>query len=249
MTTREQLGCEEVQALAGAFALGAVTPDESAAIQAHLENCADCRQELGQMVEVAMAMPLAVEAVEPPAGLRQRIVAAIAEDAAGDGIVSLPGAREARARQAESAADATPSQRRSFWTSRAWPALAAAALVAAVGLGGYSYSQQQSQPKVYALHVQADPQATGQLTYVPNQHTTYVTVDGAPDPGLGKTYQMWLVRDGKPESVGTIKPDPGGKADATLTKDLGGYQQFSVTVEPAGGSAQPTGAQVLTQSL
>ena len=246
MTTREKLGCEEVQALAGAFALDAVTPDELSAIRDHVAGCADCRAQLGQMVGVAALMPFSVPEVAPPAGLKQRILDEIAEETDREGIVSLSDARDLRARADGPAAVA---RRRSFWTSRAWPAVAAAALVAAIGFGGYSYNLQQSQPRVYTLHLQSAPQATGQLTYVPNQHTTYVTVDRAPDPGLGKTYQMWLIRDGKPESVGTIKPDPGGKANATLSKDLGGYQQFAVTVEPAGGSTQPTGAQVLAQSL
>ncbi|HEV3234531.1 MAG TPA: anti-sigma factor [Candidatus Dormibacteraeota bacterium] len=239
MTTREKLDCQEVQALAGAYALDAVTPLEAAAIREHLETCAGCRADVAQMVEVARALPLSVEATPPPAGLKQRILDAIAEDPADAAIVSLPGSM--------GAPEQTP--RRSFWSSRAWPVLAAAALVAAVSVAGYAYNLQQAQPRVYTLHSTAAPTATGQLTYFPREHAAYLTLDKMPTAAAGRTYQMWLIRNGKPESVGTMQPDAAGEADVTLNKDLGGYQQFAVTDEPDGGSAQPTGAQVLSQGL
>lgn len=253
MTTREQLGCDEVQALAGAFALDAVTPDEASAIREHIETCADCRAEVARMVEVAALMPLALDETAPPAGLKQRILDAIAAETSASGIVSLPSAQPPGSGLerpgAEPPAAVAAAPRRSFWSSRAWPALAAAALVAAIGLGSFSYTLQQGQPRIYTLQVATAPQASGELIYVPKDKTAYVTFDGVPDPGSNRTYQMWLIHDGIAESIGTIKPDPNGKADATLKKDLGGYKQFSVTVEPEGGSAQPTGPQVLTQNL
>jgi anti-sigma-K factor RskA len=258
VTTREKLTCESVQALAGAFALNAVTPDEATAIREHVRTCADCRSEVAEMIEVATLMSLAAEPVPPPAGLKQRIMSAVAAEAADSGIVSLPGAMEARQRREDDEAGAPAvslpagggaTARRSFWTSRAWPAAAAAALVAAIGLGGYAYNLQQTQPRVYSLHLGVTPQATGTLVYVPRDHTAIVTVDGVPDPGGSRTYQMWLIRDGRPESVGTMRPDAGGKADVTLSRDLSGYQEFAITVEPTGGSPQPTGAKILAQPL
>jgi anti-sigma-K factor RskA len=263
MTTRERLNCEQVQALAGAFALDAVSEEEANAIREHIETCADCRKDIRRMVEVAQLMPLALDEVAPPPALRQRILDAVADDSLASGIVALRGARDQGApteRPAAGPAAVEPrtsaeeggsrtGRGRAFWASRAWPALAAAALLLALGLGGWNYTLQQNAPRVYNLQAPSAPQASGQLVYLPARHTAYFTIDRAPDPGTRRTYQMWLIRDGKPQSVGTVRPDQNGKAGATLSQDLSGYQKFAVTVEPEEGSAQPTGEVVLSQQL
>ncbi len=71
-------GCREWRELLGSYALGALDPDERAAVAAHLEGCAACRAEqaeLAQMRELLMlAEPDALEQVPaPPASLGRRI--------------------------------------------------------------------------------------------------------------------------------------------------------------------------------
>src|SRR6201996_105818 len=77
----------------GAYALGALPPDERAAIAAHIEGCPECRAELRELEGVAALLPLADPArieeppVRPPADLGARIEAQIAAESAKEGRV------------------------------------------------------------------------------------------------------------------------------------------------------------------
>lgn len=58
-----------------------------------------------------------------------------------------------------------------------------------------------------------------------------------------RTYVLWMIRDGKPESVQLFTPDAGGERlinTVALPRDPRGIVAFAVTEEPAGGSPQPT---------
>lgn len=64
----------------------------------------------------------------------------------------------------------------------------------------------------------------------------------APIPDT-RTYVLWMIRDGKPESLQLFSPDAnGGRLINTvaLPRDPSGIVAFAVTEEPAGGSPQPT---------
>lgn len=58
-----------------------------------------------------------------------------------------------------------------------------------------------------------------------------------------RTYQLWMIRDGKPVSVALFRPDSTGSQllnDIPMPSSTTGIAAFAVTEEPAAGSAQPT---------
>jgi Putative zinc-finger len=66
----------------GALALGRLPDDERAALEAHLEGCAECRAELASLEGVARLMPLGDperfgSAPQPPPALADRVAATI----------------------------------------------------------------------------------------------------------------------------------------------------------------------------
>lgn len=66
-------------------------------------------------------------------------------------------------------------------------------------------------------------------------------VAGMPHPARGKVYQLWFDDDGAMRSAGLM--DPGRTDQAVLLRGgIDGASGVGVTVEPAGGSAQPTSA-------
>ena len=71
--------CREWRTSLGAYALGQLSEEERAGLEAHLEGCPECRAEAESLRSVAQLMPLAdpariVEpAPRPPAELRERI--------------------------------------------------------------------------------------------------------------------------------------------------------------------------------
>ena len=79
------LTCDEVRELAGTFVLGALEPADEAAVRAHLVACDDPHAEIAELGGVLPALALSVPMVEPPAGLKARILAAAAADLANRG--------------------------------------------------------------------------------------------------------------------------------------------------------------------
>jgi anti-sigma factor RsiW len=80
MKTRNE--CREWRELLGAHALGRLEGDERAGLEAHLEGCADCSEELAGLAPVAKMLPHADPArfelaPEPPPELGRRIAATI----------------------------------------------------------------------------------------------------------------------------------------------------------------------------
>ena len=77
-----------------------------------------------------------------------------------------------------------------------------------------------------------------------DENKAVVLADGLPPVPAGQTYQMWLMGDDhEPLSVGLMQGSPGRQAVAV--DGVSGSDEFGVTVEPAGGSTQPTGAPVV----
>lgn len=74
------LTCDEVREQAGAFVLGALEPADEAALRAHLETCTDAHAEIEALGGVLPVLDASVPLVEPPVGLKDRIMAAAAAD-------------------------------------------------------------------------------------------------------------------------------------------------------------------------
>ena len=75
-------GCRQWRESLGLYALGMLDGPERVALEAHLEGCADCRDEASSLAGVASVLPLADPerlrtAPEPSAGLGRRIAAEI----------------------------------------------------------------------------------------------------------------------------------------------------------------------------
>src|SRR5437899_11326870 len=69
---------DELESSVAAWVLGALEPEEAAAIGSHVEACPICRGVASRLRRVVGALPLAVEGVAPPARLRGGVPAAAA---------------------------------------------------------------------------------------------------------------------------------------------------------------------------
>ena len=56
-----------------AAALDAVAELERGAVAAHAGECADCRRQLADLLDVALLLPLALDPLAPPSALRERL--------------------------------------------------------------------------------------------------------------------------------------------------------------------------------
>ncbi len=229
----------------GAQVLGALTPNEAAAFEAHLASCPDCRRELQAYQAVGEGLLYAADAHIPPPRLRAGLIAALAE------------------RRAQPAA----SPRR-FSFARAG---ALAGMLLAVGLSAAMITQvvllrqqmnamgEQLRVNQTALALVAYPgarsvpvvgeNAGGTVVVDSDQAVGVLIAWGLPALEASRTYQVWLIApDGTRTSGGTFgvtRAMPYTSVVFHSQAPMSAFRGLGVTIEPAGGSPAPTGPRVL----
>jgi len=227
----------DVHALSGAYALDALTDLERAAFRRHLESCATCAIEVAEFQETAARLADGAWSVPPP-GLRDRVFAEVSQTRQ-----DRPAAPASRVR---------PQRSRRLVTVAAAVALAAAA---ATG----TYVVQESRLDDQRAAAQAETaritdvlgapdatlhagRATGdvRLTAVvaPSRDEAVLTMTADRPPGTDRVYQLWMVDGDDAVDAGVLAP--GATTATRLVSGVAAADAFAVTVEPAGGSAQPT---------
>ncbi|MBF6399652.1 anti-sigma factor [Nocardia cyriacigeorgica] len=153
------------------------------------------------------------------------------------------------------------SERRDRARRLRWLVAAAALVVAiAVGAGIVSYlGRPDDTGQVTAQQVIAEPDTRNRVVQSanggamsvfssPGLAAAAVLFDDMPPPPPGKVYQMWLIpAGGQPYSVGVMDSLP--TPDAPRVVRTGDAAQLAVSVEPEGGSVQPTTEPVVAVPL
>jgi anti-sigma-K factor RskA len=232
----------DAHALTGPYVLDALPDDERAGFETHLADCAACRQEVAELIEVSARLGSAA-AAEPPDRLKGSVMAAIGTTR------QLPPQPRHRGAPADEPAPPRTYTRRNLF------ALAAAGLAVA-GAGGFAVDQyrdatraRQETAQLAALLAAPDARTArgpvkggGRATVVSSrsQDTAMVILDALPEAPDAHEYQLWFLDDEQnARSIGLI----GGKPARTSTVTAGGLGDaaaFGLTVEPDGGSPEPT---------
>lgn len=90
------------------------------------------------------------------------------------------------------------------------------------------------------------PESHGALTIDPTSGEGVLSVANLPPLTAEQTYQAWLIVAGTPVSVGTFQVDASGAASHTVHgAQPGAIDAVGVSIEPAGGSEQPTPDQII----
>jgi anti-sigma-K factor RskA len=239
---------EDVAALITAHALGVLEPDQAALAEEHIAASDACRRAYEDALETAAALALAVTDREPPADLRERIVAA------------------ARAERADSAPSAPPTapRRRLRLASLLTPSTGFAVLgvAAAIVFGLIAVSQHDSatsardrEQALAAILASSDARVVPMLRSGGGEaggrvvvgHGRAALVSSMSPPASGRTYQAW----GLPSGGGAPVPLPtfSRPGDVVIVDDAGKYSQLLVTVEPSGGSNAPSAAPIAAAKL
>jgi len=89
--------------------------------------------------------------------------------------------------------------------------------------------------------LEAAPNATATI-YWDRQQNRWVVSAGLPPAPAGKVYQLWMVTADARISAGLIEPDPRGHGFVVVDvpPNVGQMQAVAITLEPQGGSVQPT---------
>ncbi len=131
-----------------------------------------------------------------------------------------------------------------------WAAAAAAAVVAVGGIVWSPWSDDAAPPSPLARVTTAtDAQrvsstrggVTTEVVYSRQLGKAAISVKGLPPAPSGKTYQLWYIgAGGTITSAGLFSVDADGNGQSVLAGQAQPTDKVAVSVEPAGGSAQPT---------
>jgi anti-sigma-K factor RskA len=232
-----------VQELLAAYVLGTLEPDDARRVDEHLPACWLCRQELDELAGVADVLAFSVPAAEPSPEVKERLMRRVR--------ASLPPDRQAPARPA-----GPPARQRALLRVPAWGwaglglvlVLLASNLALWVRLQRLETITAPGGMRAVALAAApAVPQATGFVVIGADGRNGALVVDRLPPLAAGQEYQVWLQRDGQQTSGGVFTTDESGYRGLRLEAPLSlfEYSRLGITIEPTGGSTQPTGTLVL----
>ncbi|OBK77487.1 anti-sigma factor [Mycobacterium sp. 1164985.4] len=225
----------DLGALAAPYALNAMSDTEREDVDRRVAAAppavAQAFTDEVRKVREAMAVVSASTATEPPPQLRERLLAEVG------------GGRE------------RPVSRLRPRPSRWQRTALAAAAVLVVGLGavGVGLALRPTAKPSTAEQVFAAPDVRTVSGEIPGGGTATVLFSREKDAGVlvmnnvtppqpGTVYQMWLVGADGPHPAGTMDPQSVAPSTTAVLPDLGDSSTLAFTVEPPGGSQEPTSA-------
>jgi anti-sigma-K factor RskA len=111
-----------------------------------------------------------------------------------------------------------------------------------------------AEPAMQAMSIagtDVQPEARGKMLADPSQTEALLVVYDLEPLPPDRVYQFWLIRGDTPVSAGTFTVDDQGRAilPVASTEAVGSFDAIGVSIEPAGGSSQPTGDIVMLGTL
>jgi anti-sigma-K factor RskA len=225
------------------YAMGGLDAEEARRVEEHLLSCWLCRAESADFQDVLGQLSLAVPAALPPADLKDRLLQRV---------------QTARPQQP------IPVQRSErSWLERLLPVwgLTSFALIIVLGIFNLSLWQRLNHLEfltspggmraVPLSSPDAASRATGFVLISADGDDGALVVDGLPPLGESQQYQVWLIQNGQRTSGAVFSTDEKsyGGTQIKVSGSLLEYSAVGITIEPSGGSLQPTGAKVLGGQL
>ncbi|MEV0692071.1 anti-sigma factor [Streptomyces sp. NPDC050388] len=261
---------EDLHSLAAPYALDALEPAERVRFEKHLSSCRRCAAEARVLAEDAVRLARSAAVPAPPA-LRDRVLAAVRTTPQDPAPEAVPGSREQTRAHAPRlplhvwGAESPPPARERRGMPLFVPFATATAAAALVVASLFAVQADRTQDELNAerdrareiAHVLAAPDARassgrgaggGTIGVIASASagSAVVTLGGYGNPPNGRVRQLWLMRPGaEPRSLGLFEADTplvASDLDASATS-------LAVTVEPGGGSPQPTSQPVVQLTL
>lgn len=253
------------------YALGALSDEERAQVDAYAAADPAARARLAEAVRSATVLPLSAVPVEPRPAVKAALMDRVNADARRR---AAPVAAPRRSRFDLSRLFSPP------FFKVAMPIIAAVSFLAAAAAGLWAASlnaevarlrqataalQQQlsaqrevlaqiASPQIQTMSItgtELQPLAHGQLLADPRTNTAILIVSDLKMLPADRVYQFWLIRNDAPISGGIFSVDEQGRAVLPIgvAESVGSFDAMGVSIEPSGGSPQPTGDIVMLSRL
>lgn len=200
---------DEVIDLAGAFALGALTSGDAAAVDAHLNGCRRCAIQVEPLVDVAFLLPMTCDDVAPSPDLETRVLAAI--HAENEAMGPIPA----------NVASLDEHRRRRRPSLRAVGAVAAAVVAVAVGTIALERGVGTTGGGTRTVDAeQAADLGNARVALVSSRDGLRLQADGLAAAPDGKSWVVWARHgQGGLENLGTVSPDAAHRASFAVPGD------------------------------
>lgn len=235
---------EELQEMLASYAIGALPEEEMPVVRDHILTCRECMEEADAFAAAVPALALSVQPVDLPPGFTDAVFTKV--------------------REQQPVQVAAPRRSWSLFPRLAIGSLALAAVVLTGALIDARSDAQDAKQRLVALHEQVERNEEVLSTFVrhedgwrlegssgavgrmvPDADGATFAVAGLPRAPEGHVYQLWLVRGAcgdqpcAPTSAGVFDVD-GRLALVDVDRSIRNFAGAAVTLEPAGGSEQPT---------
>ena len=236
---------ERFDELKDAYVLGALPEQERRELEEYLAAHPERQAEIDELGNVASLLALSPPEQEPPPELRRSVMDVV-----------------------EAEAQRPPARSRSWLAgvrellSVRYLALGAAALLV-IGLfswnmllqgqvqdlqGQVASLQDSQESRMVALAGTGAAQRARAEVILLEDHKAVLMAEDMPSVPENKTYQIWVIEGDDPQPSGLFEPD-GETVAAVVEKPLDEDDVIAITIEPDGGSQQPTTKPVLTAKL
>jgi uncharacterized protein YpmB len=216
--------------------------DEKASFEKHLESCSDCREALNELRHLNEFLPYASEPIDPPDGLEDRVFASIDRESS-----------------------VTPLRKEKPRKRWIFPSVAAVLALSLLG-NAYMYTQIEQEEEIaeqatidqvteYVELAAVNGNAKGTASIIKQGEESSLVVQASQLENLSKeeVYQVWLIKDEKPERAGTFVTGQDGKGSVVfklneefVKKD---WDTVAITLEPDANSQLPQGEIILASQL
>jgi uncharacterized protein YpmB len=212
------------------------------AFEEHLESCSDCQEALNELQQLNEFLPYASEPVDPPEGLEDRVFASI------EGTVNV-----------------TPFRREKTRKRWIFPSVAAVLALSLLG-NAYMFTQIQKEEEiaeqatidqvtefVELAAVKGNATGTASIIKQGEQSSLVVQASQLQDLSQEEVYQVWLIKDEKPQRAGTFVTGKDGKGSVVfkLNEEFANedWDTVAITLEPDAKSQLPQGDIVLASEI
>jgi anti-sigma-K factor RskA len=249
--------CDAVSALIPAYVLGATDPEETRFVERYLQDCPDALADLRTYSEMQDALLLASPAVDAPAPLASAVQERIREESPRQSPVVMP----------RTAQPSSSTGRTTWWITGVAAALT---LLLITNLYWMSHNNRMMEQAARAQTLQRerntaiaaltaeDTQMTqlddprngnmsGSIVWSSEKQMAMISVANLPQTTPNQEYQLWFMDDDEEVSMGTfrVQDDGMGMMIFDFEQPIEEFEAIGVTVEPTGGSTEPTTSPVL----
>jgi anti-sigma-K factor RskA len=243
------------------YALDALTDEERELVESYLSEHPEAREQINDLHAGASVLPYGISPVEPPRQVKQALMARVNADAEARARASI------QTPQRSSRRSGFANLFQAFSLGAAAVAIIWAVVLSGqvsrlqneiLGLHDTLAKQSHSLEQIIAnlpksppsnvitvsiKGTNIEPGIHGQLIADPKEKSAVLVISGLPKLEANKTYQVWLGSGGSLVSAGLLSVDENGQGVVIITssESISAFNQLGISVEPQGGSPQPTG--------